>query len=102
MKICKMQFIRQLLDIGFRENAHAMWKFLDLRQTGTISIQELDPSAAKLLSGFKLLLLNACGTVSPRDFCGFTSGCKLNKEEFSYALTALGFRGCTSRLFDLL
>merc|ERR1719247_2915253 len=53
MKIGEKVFIRRVLDLGFRGNVSAMYKYVDSDRSGSISIIELDSNAAIILAGFK-------------------------------------------------
>jgi len=102
MRIGQMQFIRQVQDMGFRESPYTMWKYLDSRGAGSITILELDPASAKLLAGFKLLLDCTFGANIPFDFFDCNRSGKINKEEFVRAVQQLGYIGPASHLFHLL
>jgi len=107
MRIGQMQFIRQVLEIGFNGNPHTMWKYLSNRhQTGTITLLDLDPVAAMLLAGFKnaTSAVHGC-TIKHKDVFDLLdenrSG-KIYKDEFICAMRQFSFRGSSAHLFDLL
>lgn len=56
MKIGEKVFIRRVLDLGFQGNIAAMYKYIDSDRSGSISILELDASAAVCLAQFKKLI----------------------------------------------
>jgi len=106
MRIGQMQFIRQVQEMGFHGNPHAMWKYLDSQQTGTITILELDPPSAMLLSGFKHLMNCMVGPKIDRaeffNFFDLNRSGKIYKKEFVSVINELGYRGPSQHLFNLL
>merc|ERR1719247_779 len=107
MKIGEKVFIRRVLDLGFRGNVSAMYKYVDSDRSGSISIIELDSNAAIILAGFKKFMdehfkcdSDACFHAMDRNNVG-----RLSRVDVVHTLERLhydGDRGQHDYLFDLL
>jgi hypothetical protein len=105
MQMGERLFLRRVLEIGFRGNVSAMYKYVDSDRSGSISILELDSNAAMLLAVFKKFVTEhfqgcpeKCFTYMDHKRIG-----RLSKDDVVLSLGKLNFEGiCKEELFDLL
>mmetsp|Transcript_15746 Transcript_15746/g.54857 ORF Transcript_15746/g.54857 Transcript_15746/m.54857 type:complete len:696 (-) Transcript_15746:11-2098(-) len=104
MKLGEKQFIRRALEIGFRGNIPALWRYLDSDQGGSTSLLEIDIGSTIILAGFKKFITEACNDSVQVLFNSIDdnrSG-KVWKGDFAEKIPPLGYSGPAPRLFDLL
>mmetsp|Transcript_63527 Transcript_63527/g.151496 ORF Transcript_63527/g.151496 Transcript_63527/m.151496 type:complete len:658 (-) Transcript_63527:151-2124(-) len=105
MSIGEKQFARACVEIGFKGNTGALWRYLDSDRSGRVTILELDPHSAMLLADFKEII--------HKDFTGsledmFSSldsnkDGRVNRREFVEGMRRFGFRAASSsRLFFMM
>lgn len=108
MKIGERVFVRRVLDLGFKGNVTAMYKYVDSDRSGSISILELDSNAATILAGFKKFIdkyfkgcADACFQFMDRGRIG-----RLSRDDVVHCLEKLNFNddwvGNYDELFDML
>eukprot|EP00927_Polykrikos_kofoidii_P060755 TRINITY_DN55676_c0_g1_i1.p1 TRINITY_DN55676_c0_g1~~TRINITY_DN55676_c0_g1_i1.p1 ORF type:complete len:751 (+),score=140.62 TRINITY_DN55676_c0_g1_i1:199-2451(+) len=105
MKLGEKVFIRRCVDIGFRGNIPAMWKYTDGDSSGNVSLLELDASAATMLAGFKVSVEETFNGNFEDAFnaIDINKTGRIRRQEFVAGLRSLGIaRHDPSRLFDLL
>jgi len=105
MSIGEKQFARACVDIGFRGNVGALWRYLDSDQSGHITILELDAPSAMLLADFKLIISKRFDGQSKEafKFLDANHGNRVFKYEFMKGMKQLGFSSSSSaRLFGML
>ncbi|CAE7836211.1 unnamed protein product [Symbiodinium sp. CCMP2592] len=54
MSIAKVKFLREAAKLGFSRDAKDLWRALDKDESGTASVDELDPVGAETLAHFKV------------------------------------------------
>jgi len=110
MRLGEKQFARGCVEIGFRGNVSALWRYLDSDTTGTISLLELDSAAAMALSGLKHIVIDCfekkegVGLPAEKAYRWIDSNHsgRVPKSEFVLQLKRLGYPGSAAKLFDLL
>ncbi|CAJ1361746.1 unnamed protein product [Effrenium voratum] len=104
MKLGMRQFERRCMDIGFRGNIPALWKYMDKRNTGVVSLLDLHSVTAMELARFKLLIRERFRDASAEAFRFLDdnrSG-RVNRVTFAARLQTLRYAGKASKLFDYL
>jgi len=104
MKIGEKQFARRCLEIGFRGNIPALWRYMDSDQTGTITLTELSARSAIQLARFKRIIRERFRDCAQDAFqyLDDNHSNRVNRPEFVQKIKALGYEESASRLFDLL
>eukprot|EP00429_Kryptoperidinium_foliaceum_P098478 CAMPEP_0176239198 /NCGR_PEP_ID=MMETSP0121_2-20121125/28750_1 /TAXON_ID=160619 /ORGANISM="Kryptoperidinium foliaceum, Strain CCMP 1326" /LENGTH=457 /DNA_ID=CAMNT_0017578683 /DNA_START=111 /DNA_END=1481 /DNA_ORIENTATION=+ len=104
MKLGQRQFERRCLEIGYRGNLTALWKYLDGDGSGTVGIMEFHNQAAQVLAGFKAIMMDSFDDSLPDMFAALDSKRRgrLTKIEFIAAMYKVGFKGPAARLFEYL
>jgi len=104
MKIGMRQFERKCMEIGFRGNIPALWKYADKSGDGIISLLELDTTSAMELAKFKVLIRERFRDVVPEAFrfLDTNRSGRVNKVTFIAKMQGLRYNGRAARLFDLL
>mmetsp|Transcript_24436 Transcript_24436/g.56635 ORF Transcript_24436/g.56635 Transcript_24436/m.56635 type:complete len:755 (-) Transcript_24436:35-2299(-) len=104
MKLGMRQFERKCMDIGFRGHIPALWKYMDKRDSGVITLLDLHTVTAMELARFKLLIRDRFRD-SATDMFRFLddnrSG-RVNRVTFSARLQTLHYRGQPKSLFQYL
>ncbi|CAK9041639.1 Uncharacterized protein SCF082_LOCUS24023 [Durusdinium trenchii] len=104
MRLGMRQFERRCMDIGFRGNIPALWKYMDKRNTGVVSLLELHTVTAMELARFKLLIrerFRDSATEMFRFLDDNRSG-RVNRVTFSARLQTLHYAGKSAKLFEYL
>lgn len=105
MKIGERTFVRRVLELGFRGNVSAMYRYVDSDRSGSITILEVDSNAAMILAVFKKFIddnfkgcPDACFHFMDRHRIG-----RLSRDDVVHSLEKLQFDGKNKdELFDFL
>lgn len=105
MQLGEKLFVARVLDIGFRGDVLAMYRYIDSDRSGSVSILELDSHAAILLARFKVFIdkhftdIEACFKRLDRHRAG-----RIKVDDLIYGLNKLEYDddGSEVELFDLL
>jgi len=103
LSIGQRNFVRRCEEAGWGGSARGLWHYLCGDGTSTLTFQELDPEAAKLLASFREFMMDTFGSASRafRRLDGTRSG-RIDKREFVNLLKTLGCKGSLPQLFELL
>mmetsp|Transcript_133735 Transcript_133735/g.285971 ORF Transcript_133735/g.285971 Transcript_133735/m.285971 type:complete len:821 (-) Transcript_133735:25-2487(-) len=100
MVLQKPQFLKAFAKLGFKGDAKNLWRTFDRDDSGSVSIDELDPQGAELLAHFKRFIDEkwggAVGAFKALDKDGSKS---VKQQEFVDAMKGYGFRYPTKQLF---
>lgn len=104
MKIGARQFERKCMEIGFRGNIPALWKYIDKSGDGVITLLELHTHSAMELARFKLLIRERFKDSIADTFRYLDSNRsgRVNRVMFVARMQTARFTGKAGRLFDLL
>ena len=99
------EFVAAVRQMGAGQNARSLWFNLDVDQSGTLSLYDLDPIAAHALDKFRYLCTSRFGSIQAA-FAGFLD---LNKsgmidlDEFVECMEGLGYEASVAQeLFGFL
>lgn len=104
MKIGARQFERKCMEIGFRGNIPALWKYIDKSGDGVITLLELHNISAMELARFKLLIRERFkDSISDTfRFLDSNRSGRVNRVLFVARMQTARYTGKAGRLFDLL
>eukprot|EP00439_Symbiodinium_sp_Y106_P071573 s188_g12.t2 len=104
MKLGMRQFERKCMDIGFRGHIPALWKYMDKRDSGVVTLLDLHTVTAMELARFKLLIRERFRDSAAEmfRFLDDNRSGRVNRVTFSARLQTLHYRGKTSSLFQYL
>jgi len=104
MRLGKRQFERRCMDIGFRGNIPALWKYMDKRNQGVVSLLELHTVTAMELARFKLLIRERFRDNASEvfRFLDDNRSGRVNRVTFAARLQTLHYAGKSNKLFDYL
>lgn len=104
LKLGEKLFVRRCVDLGFRGNVTALWRFVDADHSGSVTMLELDPAAAVHLASFKMLIDSKFGSNPDKVFAAVdnTRTGRVSKQEFVDVLKGYKYDGPPGRLFELL
>lgn len=103
MVLSKLHFMKAAARLGFAKESRDLWKSLDKDDSGSASIDELDPRSAETLAHFKVWVNSQFGGVREAfkaidsDHTRF-----ITCAEFTAALQRFGFQRPTKQLFNHL
>lgn len=104
MKLGARQFERKCMEIGFRGNIPALWKYIDKSGDGVITLLELHTLSALELARFKLLIRERFKDSMADAFRYLDSNHsgRVNRVMFVARMQTARYAGKAGRLFDLL
>jgi len=105
MSIGEKQFARACVEIGFKGNTGALWRYLDSDRSGRVTILELDPQSAVLLAEFKQIIHKDFEGSLEDTFAALDANKdgRVNRREFADGMRRFGFRiAAASRLFNMM
>ncbi|CAE7261144.1 unnamed protein product [Symbiodinium pilosum] len=104
MKLGMRQFERKCMDIGFRGHIPALWKYMDKRDSGVVTLLDLHTVTAMELARFKLLIRDRFRDSAAEmfRFLDDNRSGRVNRITFSARLQTLHYRGKASSLFQYL
>jgi Ca2+-binding EF-hand superfamily protein len=104
MKIGEKVFVRRCLDIGYRGNVIAMYRYIDSDRSGSVSLLELDASASSILAGFKMFMVARFQGDPDKlfQFLDHNRSGRLGKDDVVHGLEKAGYDGPVEELFDFL
>lgn len=103
MSIAKVQFLRAASKLGWAREAKDLWRALDKDESGTASLDELDPVGAENLAHFKAWVDNEFGGIRHAFRKIDEDNTKnISVNEFDKALRTYNFPRKTKHLFHML
>eukprot|EP00931_Biecheleriopsis_adriatica_P042241 TRINITY_DN24084_c0_g1_i1.p1 TRINITY_DN24084_c0_g1~~TRINITY_DN24084_c0_g1_i1.p1 ORF type:complete len:633 (-),score=110.18 TRINITY_DN24084_c0_g1_i1:68-1966(-) len=104
MKMGARQFERKCMEMGFRGNIPALWKYIDRKGDGVVSLLELHPQSANELARFKLLIKQRFKDSAENAFrfLDVNRSGRLNRVLFQARLQGIKYNGKAAKLFEYL
>lgn len=103
-KLSFFEFIRGCQSLGVSQGARRLFGALDLDRSGFISLAEIDPPLAEMMTSLSVTIWSVFGTVEKAWVkCFNTKGkLRISEQDFIAATREIGFRGNASHLFSEL
>lgn len=103
MVLQKAEVLRAVAALGFQGDVRLLWRAFDKDDSGTVSVEELDPKGAQLLAHFRRFIMDNFGSASAafRALDRFNTK-QLREPEFIEALRSFGFHLPARQLFQNL
>eukprot|EP00931_Biecheleriopsis_adriatica_P056836 TRINITY_DN33708_c0_g1_i1.p1 TRINITY_DN33708_c0_g1~~TRINITY_DN33708_c0_g1_i1.p1 ORF type:complete len:918 (+),score=195.75 TRINITY_DN33708_c0_g1_i1:80-2833(+) len=103
MVLSKTQFLKAAATLGFATEAKQLWKALDKDDSGSASIDELDPTSTEILASFKVWIDKKFGGARGAfEVMDVDSGMSIKQDEFENALKRFEFTRPCKLLFQWL
>jgi len=101
MVVMKPQFLKAFAQIGWKGDAKLLWKVFDKDDSGSVSIDELDPQCAEIMAHFKHFVDEKFGNARMAFRALDSDGNRnLKQQEFVDALKLHGFPHPAKQLFN--
>ena len=103
MSIAKVKFLRAAAKLGWSREAKDLWRALDKDESGTASLDELDPVGAEILANFKVWVDSEFGGIRNAFRKIDEDNTKtISVKEFEKALRTWNFPRATKQVFHML